>query len=50
MAMKQFYRKRTKKKSFNANKICLVLNVDRNKCYIGYCRVPEQEKQMMLVK
>jgi len=50
MEVKPVCSKRTRKKSRTSNGLCVTLFVVKDKCYIDYGRVPEQEKQMMLVK
>jgi len=42
--------KKTKKNYSNTSDVCVVLNVDKNRCYIDFCRVPKHEREMILVK
>jgi len=50
MAAKMVNGRRTEKSEAPENDLCVVLHVEEDKCYIDYCRVPEQEKQKLLVK
>jgi hypothetical protein len=50
MITKQAGDKKTDKKISSASEYCVVLNLENDKCYIDYCKVPEKEQQKMLVK
>ena len=50
MEIKQLNDRKTKKKHSNKSDVCVVLNVDKNRCYIDFCRVPKHEREMILVK
>jgi len=41
---------KSRKKDISADDYCVVLNMDNDKCYIDYCRVPEREQRKLLVK
>jgi hypothetical protein len=38
------------RKNNPSGEYCVVLNMEKNTCYVDYCKVPDYEKEAMLVK